>query len=265
MQYALALVVVSLSASVVQAAPEYKSDPFNDADFAESPLILDVVNPTRGRGELSLVYSQSVIDKYTAHKGLHLQFEYAVLDTLGVALSFGYMHGQLTSIVTDEGGIIGNKVTKYMNDKTAATQNVNPNVPDYMQITGVADFLAIWRPLYGKVNVVSELDVNMQLYLMGGVGMNGRRAVTATVADNPQSPSDYTLAGGGLGEGGLFGDPKVHATLGAGIEVFVLDWLTVHGEARGYLWPETFKFVYGEQSYLAQYWFVQAGVGFIVF
>ena len=267
MRNASVLLVILLSALEARGAgPSYAADPFGDADFSGAPLILDVGYPTRGRGTLSLFYAQSLIDKYTAHKGMMLQFDYNITQTFGVALAFGFMHGQLTSIVTDDAGIIGNKVTKCMSDGTATTcGNINPNVPDYAQMTGVFDALAVWQPLYGKINIVSEVDANLQAYVLAGFGVNGRRTVTATVNGTPRSASDYRLSGGGFGEGNLFDDSKVHFVAGAGLQVFLLNWLSLKGEVRGYISQESFKFVYGDQSYLAQYWFFQAGLGFILF
>jgi outer membrane beta-barrel protein len=267
------LVLSVLMLSTAQAwggGPTYPADPFGDADFAGAPLILDVAHPSRGRGDLSLLYSQSVIDKYTAHKGLMLQFEYAITDTFGVAFAFGFNHGQLTNIVTDDLGIIGNKVKKCIDDHQPDNcDSVEPDVPDYTQMTGIVDALAVWQPLYGKINVVSELDVNLQAYVLAGVGVNGRRRIDVEIkgVSNgfPVVPSDYKLSGGDFGQGGLFGDPKPHFTAGAGLQVFLLNWLSLKAEVRGYISRETFKFIYGEQSYFAQYWFFQTGLGFILF
>ncbi|MBI5508785.1 MAG: outer membrane beta-barrel domain-containing protein [Deltaproteobacteria bacterium] len=267
------LTFMAAASSAFAAGPTYPPDPFNDADFKDAPLILDVSHPSRGRGEASLMYAGSVIDKYTQHRGLMLQFDYAVTQTLGVGLTFGFMHGQLTNIVTDDAGIIGNKVGGPAGCVTKGwpnapeCQDINPNVPDYKQMTGVVDALVFWQPLYGKINVVSELDVNLQAFVLAGLGINGRRKIEATVNDHPVAPSDYTLAGGGLGEGGLFGDPNPHLTLGTGLQVFLLDWLSLRAEVRGYISRETFQFEGDsvESSYLAQYWFFQTGLGFILF
>jgi outer membrane beta-barrel protein len=258
-----------LSASVSRAAgPSYPADPFGDADFTGAPLILDVAHPSKGRGDLSILYGSSLIDKYTAHKGVMLQFDYDVTSTIGVAVAFGFMHGTLTSIVTDDAGIIGNKVSKCVAERTDQNcSNINPNVPDYAQITGIVDALVFWQPLYGKINVVSELDVNLQAYLLAGVGMNGTRTITATTNGTPSQPSDYTLSGGGFGEGGLFANPKVHFTMGVGLQVFLTRWMSLKGEVRGYISRETFKYLGddSDSSYLAQYWFFQTGLGFILF
>ncbi|MFC1609346.1 outer membrane beta-barrel domain-containing protein [Myxococcota bacterium] len=251
------------AASAWAQGPQYVDDPFGDADFSDAPLILDVAHPTRGRGELSLWFTSSVIDKYTNHMGGLLQFDYNFSDSLGAALAVGFLHGALTNIVTDDAGIIGNKVTKCIED-AAQCGNINPNVPDYNQITGVVEGLAVWSPLYGKINVVSEIDVNLQVYVVGGVGVNGLRRIEATTR-TPSRPNDYTLTGGGFSKGGFFSNTKVHGTVGVGLQVFVVDWLALRGETRGLLFADKFDFGEGEETYLSMYWFFQGGLGFILF
>ncbi len=252
------------------AGPQYNDDPFGDADFKNVPLILDVVHPTGGRGEVSLLFASSVIEKYTRHSGGLLILEYHFTDTLGLSLSGGYLHGALTNIVTDALGIIGNNVQQCIDDNDPAPPNycanINPNVPEYAQITGIADASVIWSPFYGKINVVSEMDVNLQLYGLAGLGAHGTRLVEATTS-SPAARSDYQLTGGGFGEGGAFNDPKVHLTLGVGVKVFLLRWLALRGEARGLVFRDQFDLDENgtEDGYFAQYWFLNTGLTFTLF
>ncbi|MBI3178905.1 MAG: outer membrane beta-barrel domain-containing protein [Deltaproteobacteria bacterium] len=253
------------------AGPEYNDDPFGDADFKDVPLILEAAHPTRNRGEVSLLFASSVIEKYTRHSGGLLVLEYHFSDTLGLSLSGGYLHGALTNIVTDALGIIGNNVQQCMDDTDPAPpdycSNINPNVPEYAQITGIDDAAVIWSPLYGKINVVSELDVNMQLYGLLGLGAHGTRDVLATTSASPAGRTDYKLSGGGFGEGGAFNNSKVHLTLGVGVKVFLLRWLALRGEARGLIFRDQFDLDENgtEDGYFAQYWFLNTGLTFTLF
>ncbi len=265
-----AWVTLSLLLAASSAAaqpPRYDDDPFGDADFKDAPLILDVSYPTRGRGQLSLLFTSSVIDKYTTHLGGTLQLDYHFTRTLGAALAVGFLHGQLTNIVTDDAGIIGNKMRGQNGcvNNPANCANINPNVPDYNQITGVIDALAVWSPLYGKINVVSEIDVNLQAFVLGGLGANGTRRVEATAKPNPRAANDYTLSGGEFFAGGFMSDPKFHFTIGVGLQVFFAHFIALRVETRGILFPDTFDFGAGDETYLSQYWFFQAGLGFILF
>lgn len=255
--------------SALAEGPQYVDDPFGDNDFEDSALILDTAYPTRGRGELSLMFASSVIDKYTTHLGGVLQLDYSITQTLGAAIAVGFLHGTLTNIVTDDAGIIGNK----MSGQSGCIQNpancadINPNVPDYAQITGVLDALAVWSPLYGKMNVVSEIDGNMQVFMLAGLGAHGTRRINATAKPNPIRASDYKLSGGGFGDGGFLTDPKVHLTVGVGLQFFFLNFVALRAEARGLIYTDKFDFGdgSGEETILSQYWFFQAGLGFILF
>jgi outer membrane beta-barrel protein len=249
--------------------PTYDPDPFDDADFEDPPRILNLAYPSQGRVEVSLLFSSSLIDKYSSHLGGLLQVDYNFTDTLGAMLTFGFLHGSLTSIVTDDAGIIGNKVSKCIGDATQC--DVNPDVPDYSQLTGVANLAFVWSPLYGKVNVVSELDANLQAFVLAGAGVVGTREIAATVDSAPSRPSDYTLSGGDPFEGGVFSNPKVHGTVGIGLQVFFAGFLALRADVRGIIFPDEFDFDSGQRDgpktrvYASQYWFTSFGLGFVLF
>ncbi len=258
-------------ATGMAAGPEYELDPFGDADFAGTPLIHDTAFPTRGRAEVSLLYTSSLIDKYTTHQGLQLQLEYNFTDSLGVLFAAGFMHGVLTNIVTDERGIIGNKVTKCITSPGPDNcDNINPQVPDYRQITGVLDAAVMWSPLYGKINVVSEIDVNMQVYLLLGGGVNGTRLIKAQIKGVPVEPKDYTLSGNGLGDKGFLKHPKPHAMGGIGLQVFVSRYVAMRVDVRGIFFRDQFDFddsktIDADEGYWSQFWFLHAGIGIPIF
>jgi outer membrane beta-barrel protein len=258
----------ALAASLSAAPPEFEPDPFQDADFDGAPLILDVAHPTRGRADASLMFVTSVIDKYSSHTGGMLDLSYHVVDTLGIGVSFGYMHGQLTNIVTDAQGIIGNKMQKCDALTPPNCSNINPDVPDYRQITGVLDLVAIWSPLYGKVNVVSELDVNLQLYGLLGGGVNGTRTINASAPRDPAGVEDFQLEGGQFGEGGVFDDMFVNVTFGAGLRIFMLDRVALKAEFRALTFYDEFDFdreTEELEGYWSMYYFSQLGLAFRLF
>lgn len=270
MRTATVLLAVLLASSTASAVgPEYDPDPFDDADFNDPQRIIDVAYPSRGRIEVSLLFASSLIDKYSSHLGGLLQVDYNFAETLGAMLSVGFMHGSLTSIVTDDAGIIGNKVMKCKND--AAQCDINPDVPDYRQLTGVASLALVWLPLYGKVNVVSELNANLQAFLFAGAGVVGTREVEATVSGTPRLPSDYTLSGDDLFEGGMFANPKLHGTVGVGLQVFFAGFLALRADVRGIIFRDEFDFENGlrdgpnAKGEFAQYWFTNFGLGFAFF
>jgi outer membrane beta-barrel protein len=238
------------------ADPAYQKDPFHDVDLEGTPLIYNQAHPIKRRMEVSLMYGGSVVDKYTSHQGLLLDLGYHFTDNVGIEASFGFMTGGLTSIVTDPQGILGNAINNCGTD----CSNINPHLPDYRQITGIADALFIWSPLYGKINVVSEFSVNMQLYLLGGLGVNGTRQIKATAANG-----SYNLSGDRFMQGGMFSDPKFHLVGGVGLKMFVTEWMALRTEFRTLAFRDTFEFSSGKgaQGYFSPFWFMQGGISFL--
>ncbi len=267
---AAAIVLAAMPA--LASPPEFEQDPFGDNDFGDSPMILDVAHPTRGRAEVGLMFSSSVIDKYSSHVGGMLDVNYHLFETLGLGVTAGYMHGSLTPIVTDDKGIIGNKLGKCLepNGSGAANCDLTPKVPDFDQITGILSFTALWSPLYGKINVVSEGDVNLQIYGIFGAGVNGTRRVEAQAQPGAAAPGDYAVIGGKAGEGGAFANMKVHANLGFGLKIFFADWFAVRGELHDILWRDSFDFQPNdttdeETPFLSHHYFANVGASFILF
>ena len=247
------------------APPAYEHDPFGDRDFDHPELILEEAFPTKGRGEMALMVTNSMVDKYTSHVGLMLDFNWHLSETFGVGLTAGYLHGSLTSIVTDAAGILGNKVAACQQDP-ANCNDINPNVPDYLQITGVLDAVAMWSPLYGKISIVSEVDLAVQLYVLAGFGVNGTRRAVAQTTTSPAGPKDYRLRNSGFGDTGFFNDPKLNGTLGFGLRFFVVDWLALKGEVRGIFFRDSFDFNQDgiRDRYISQIWFTQLGLAFLI-
>ena len=271
----LALLFSAQTALADSNAPEYSEDPFGDFALSDESLILNIDFHPAGHGEVGVLLASSMINKYSSHIGGLLDFTYnfsddkvgvSLLDTIAVNVSAGYAAGSLTSIVTSPQGIIGNKVLKCGEDPTTCPNNdVTPYVPDYKQITWMASVAAVWAPLYGKVNVVSEYDVNLQIYGLLGAGVNGVKEVSATYT--PGADGGFVL---GTGESSV----KPHLTFGGGLKVFCTDWIALRAEVRGLMYFDKFDFYYrptanavvgDEQTYMSRYVFANVGLNFLVF
>ena len=272
----LALIFSANTALAESKAPEYSEDPFGDFALSDESLILNIDFHPAGHGEVGVLLVSSMIDKYSKHIGGLLDFTYnfsdgevgvSLLDTIGINVAAGYAAGSLTSIVTSPQGIIGNKVLKCGEDpSTCPNGDVTPYVPDYKQVTWLASVAAVWAPLYGKVNVVSEYDVNLQFYGLLGAGVNGTKEVTATV--NGGAPGGFVL---GTGDTGV----QPHLTYGGGLKVFIMDWIALRAEVRGLMYADKFDFYYkpnvgtsqelNESTYMSRYVFANVGLNFLVF
>jgi outer membrane beta-barrel protein len=216
--------------------PVYSDDPFGDADLADAPLIMNVAHPRARRFDMTFAFATSLVDKYVQQPGASLDLRYHFAEHWGIGGTFSFFGGSLTDIVTDGAGVLGNKVTA-CRTVNAPTCDLSLRVPDTKQMTGSVDLTAIWLPFYGKVNLVSELDFDMQLYLLAGGGVNGTRLITAEF--DPSSQTGYVLSGGGAGEGGMFANAVAHVTLGAGVTVFLNSWLALRGEYRAIIWRQS--------------------------
>ena len=218
-----------------QSEPTYDPDPFHDADFVDPPLIRDVAHPTTGRVDFALMFSSSLVDKYVSQSGATVDLRYHFTQHWGIGASFSYYGGGLTDIVTESAGVLGNKVATCRNNG-ASSCDLTLHVPDTKQVTGSFDVNLYWLPLYGKLNLVSELDTNVQLYLLAGGGMNGTRTTSATY--DAAVSRGYTLSGGGFGDGGVFADAHPHANVGIGAQLYFTRWLALRGELRSMVWHD---------------------------
>ncbi len=265
MNVVAAAVVVFAAAGVRAGGPAYDDDPFKDADFRDAPLIIDAAHPSLGRADVAALLSLSLVDKYNSHQGLIVEGRYHLLDSFAVGGLLGYLHGALTSIVTDESGIIGNRVSSCAKQMQAGCDEIDPKVPDLAQVTGIATLEGIWAPLYGKISLVSELDVNLQVYALFGAGLNGTRRVRVYTTTDSSNQLTYRLEGGGLFADGLFNDAKLHGAFGLGLRVFATRSLDVRVEVRDLVFMDQFDFGTGPEPYVSHHFLAQLGAGFTFF
>lgn len=256
--------LVALPLSVAAQAPEFDADPFGDADFHEVPLILGNNHPTAGRGEVAVMFSNSIIDRYTSQAGLAVDFNLHFSETFGVAFTGALLHGSLTSIVAGENGVLGEKVKTRQQESDPQGGDLTPRLPDFHQVTSYATAALLWSPLYGKVSIVSEIDLSLQLYAFFGLGINGLRKPDVQRSNNRRG---YVVRNADFGDDGFFTDLRAHASVGAGVRVFLLDWLSLRVEFRTLSFIEEFDFTGNGQSssYLASVYFAQFGLAAVVF
>jgi len=267
---ALITVVACLGARPVLAAsdpPEYSTDPFGDADLVDTPRILSQAHEAHGHFEVGVMFSTSMIDKYNSHNGGMIDINYNLFETLAIGMSIGMLHGGLTSIVKSPDGVLGNKMGGCL--PNCDNVDITPQVPDYIQVTGVIDALAMWSPLYGKINVVSEIDVNLRLYLIGGFGVNGTRRTTAVGNPGATARTDFTLVDSGFGKGGFLSKPKGHVTVGAGLRIYLHRVVNLRAEIRSMFFLDKFDFDLPadgfRETYISPRFFAHVGLGFVVF
>jgi outer membrane beta-barrel protein len=260
---ALGVVLATAPAARADEAPVWVEDPYGDGDAVGAPLISQRTHASRRELEAALLFSTSVLDKYSSHLGGMLEVGVGLVDTLSLGATFGYLDGSLTSIVTGDEGIIAGKVASCQ----APCRAVDLHVPDLAQVTGVLTGQLVWAPLYGKVSVVSEVDVSLQLYALFGGGMVGTRRPSVDLT-HPAGTRAWSLAGQGVGDGGLFASRRGALAIGAGLRLFAGSLAEVRLEVRDLTFRDSFDLDYDpatpDQTYWSSRWFVQAGVGVVL-
>ncbi|MEM6533069.1 MAG: outer membrane beta-barrel domain-containing protein [Myxococcota bacterium] len=255
--------LLTTSVAVSHAAPEpvFEVDPFEDADFGvdvQQPLVLEPAHSARGRLEFGAMFSSSVIDKYHSHLGLLFDLTYHPLRTFGISLAFGLNNGS-TSGITEVA--LEEKLQRCRDDDLIGSAcDLRLNLPDFEQLTGSADLRLVWTPLYGKINVVSEVDANLEFYTFAGGGVHGQRRPTVIV--DPNRPEGFRVDGEGLAEGGFFSDLQWRGTFGVGFKIFLGKYVALRTEVMGAGWLDSFQFVGqpDEQTFATYRYFLNNGV-----
>jgi outer membrane beta-barrel protein len=135
---------------------------------AGTPLIANKLYPMGGRFEFTGMFNMSLGDKYTEHLGGQAAVGFHIFDNLAVEVFGGYLAGDDTGIV-DAVRLTG--ASKKLDSNECATDTCEPQLPDMYQTTWFTGADVQWAPIYGKISAVSEYDVNFQLYLRGGAGV----------------------------------------------------------------------------------------------
>jgi outer membrane beta-barrel protein len=137
-----------------------------------TPLIANKLYPMAGRFELGLNFDASFGDKYVDHIGGHAAAGFHFFDSLALEAFGGYVVGDETGIVSNVRNQ-GKSFDRLQRGLPCANPGCEPQLPDMWQTTWFAGADVQWAPIYGKVSAVAEYDINFQLYLRGGGGVEG--------------------------------------------------------------------------------------------
>lgn len=150
--------------------------PENRAPREGTPLISNKLYPMQFRLEFTGMFDMTYGNKYTQHYGGHGAFTFHVFDWLAVEAYAGYLAGDETNIAARVREV--GKHAILLEDGSAdqcATPLCEPELPDLWQTTWIAGANVQWAPIYGKLSVVSELDLSFQLFGLLGGGVEGIR------------------------------------------------------------------------------------------
>ena len=188
-----------------------------------TPVVWARLFPVAQKWEVSAGFEMSVIDKYTKHMGGKLNFTYHLDELLALNLYGGYLHGQPTSLMINAQDVSRN---------AGGSNTCNPNgddpetlrycLPDTNSMSWMvgADFMA--EPFYGKLNLVSELALNFDIFVGAGLGVTGRKGF----ATDPSTVEVFHDANRN--------SVTPYVTAVAGVRVWVLKNVALRVEARDY-------------------------------
>ncbi|MEE2836930.1 MAG: outer membrane beta-barrel domain-containing protein [Myxococcota bacterium] len=183
---------------------------------AGTPVVWARLFPVSERFEVSLGYEMSVIDKYATHQGGKLNLIYHFNELLAANFFGGYLYGKAN-------GLLMATLNEGTRCDPVSYKNCLPDTNVMSWMVG-ADFIA--EPFYGKLNLVSELALNFDIFIGAGGGVTGRQGFTADSGSGVQQwVRDPARAGV---------SPFVSAM--AGVRVWLWDNLSLRVEARDYTW-----------------------------
>ncbi|MDE0883014.1 MAG: outer membrane beta-barrel domain-containing protein, partial [Myxococcota bacterium] len=191
-----------------------------------TPVVWARLYPVGKKWEIALGFEMSVIDKYSKHTGGKLGGIYHFDELFAAHLYGGYLHGQPTSLMVNAQDV----------SRNAGGSNVcNPNgsdpatlrycLPDTNTMSWFVGGEFIAEPFYGKLNLVSELALNFDIFFGAGAGITGRKGFYTQSEGLVEVVDDPARAG-----------TAPFVSLMGGVRVWVMKNLALRVEARNYSW-----------------------------
>jgi outer membrane beta-barrel protein len=186
--------------------------------------------PMTGRHELSPRFLASVNNTYTSSLGIGLQYLYHINEYFAVGADFSYLFSRETSLVASRTqpnlpslGDPGNPSTEPCSSKDCVPLQPQRRQP---QMTASVDLQI--KPIYGKLNFLSEFNLRWDLYLQVGGG-----GVYSFLEAPPNFATGVT--------GGAAGDqtfrPGGH--VGGGFRFYINKLVAIRFEVKNWIYPES--------------------------
>lgn len=184
------------------------------------PVLIDKRYGARNRHQLSPMFGTSMVTKNTQGMGFYLAYQYNFTDMLAIEVSGGYFATSETSIM-GEIRLEPNNLSRepFLSDQYA------------LEWAGMVNFVFV--PVYGKISFMSEFDAAFDLFILVGAG-----AIGAVRGSSFDSQMNLTLDQ-------TNGDPTTFdreitgaASVGGGVRFYLLEWLALRAEIRGFFYPE---------------------------
>jgi len=200
------------------AASDPTVDEFDDND-PDPPVLINRARPFHFNVELSLMFMPTLIEKYLNHTGGVAAITVHMNDIFALEAFGGYVYMR-------EAAIIGGAESVRSQNPT-----MEPALPDLVGMSWIAQAGVAIAPIYGKLNFFSEVDMNSQFYICGGIG-----AIGAVKRQNVSvNPDEFTTEIVPLGA-------RFAGNVGAGFKLFFTNWFGLRGEFRDIIFSDSFDY-----------------------
>jgi outer membrane beta-barrel protein len=196
------IIILYISFSVFSAYAESFNEIAPDKPIPKNANLIEKKRfITKNKVELSaFLYDFTFLNKFVTHPyALHAGIGYHFFDWLALETMGGYV------IVKEESDIL-----KEIRDISSAQE---PALPGLWQTDWFVKLDLQYAPIYGKLSILSEADLNYQLYILAGGGLEGIR-----ILQNNYSIKDTALR--------YTGDAAI------GLRLFFIEWLALRLEFR---------------------------------
>ncbi len=193
-------------------------------ELIENVVVRNRMHQLKGRFELGVQGGIPVLTRLTEHYNFTLNAAWNMNDVFALELQGGYAFSKHTSL--------SDQIAAATIDSTVKSTDSDKSVDDLaglweMQGNGVIGLR--WAPLYGKINLMSDLPVHFQMYLWlgGGAGSFTRESVV-----------DCDEGGAGCAI-----DTKVGPIVSAafGFRFFATEHVGLRLEIRDFIFPDSYR------------------------
>lgn len=143
-----------------------------DESKVEKIVVRNRLHTVKGKFEVSPGVGFTLTNKLTEHTNFELGLGYNLFETFAIELRGGYALGGLTSVSEQVQTEI--YADSPVSGGTAVPKNATPNdFADLWQLQWQALVLPRWQPIYGKLNLATEVPIHFQVFLTAGGGYVG--------------------------------------------------------------------------------------------
>ncbi len=126
-------------------------------DVDDWPVILNQQRTRRNKLQVGLLFSRTLLAKYTESTGVSVHVQYNFLEQLGVELNGAtYLSGE-----------------NALMEAIRVQVDQEPGLSDMHQMQWLASGSVVWSPIYGRLSLAGAWEPTFDLYLLLGAGVVG--------------------------------------------------------------------------------------------